>query len=153
MQVSTFALEPVAAVALAHLAATGFMVGLIWTIHVVHYPLFRLVGEPYRPYQDEHMSRITRLLLLPWGIEVLTALWLFVSARDEISFGLRLGGLVLVAFIVAVTGGLAAPRHGELLDAFDADVHRRLMRADAVRTWLWTARLVLAVMMVAQLLD
>lgn len=125
---------------MVHLLATGFMVGLIWTIHVVHYPLFALVPEPYEPFQSEHMRRITKLLVIPWGVEVFTALGLFLTADTD---GQRLWALVggaLVVAIVAVTGLLAAPAHGRLLEHFDAEEHRRLMRVDRVRTLLWTAR-------------
>ncbi len=139
-------------VALVHLLATGFMVGLIWTIHVVHYPLFPLVGEPYRPFQDEHMRRISRLLVVPWGVEVLSAFWLLV-AGSAVPLALRLLGIGLVGAVLGVTAFAAAPLHGRLLDRFDADVHRGLMRADAVRVALWSARAVVAFAMVAALAD
>jgi hypothetical protein len=34
---------------LLHLAATLYMVGVIWFVQVVHYPLFSKVGGPERP--------------------------------------------------------------------------------------------------------
>lgn len=135
-------------VALVHLLATGFMAGLIWTIHVVHYPLFPLVGDPYRPFQDEHMRRISRLLVVPWGVEVLSAIWLLV-AGSSVPLALRLLGIGLVGAVLGVTAFAAAPRHGRLLDRFDAEVHRGLMRADAVRVALWSARAGVAFAMVA----
>ena len=126
--------------AVLHLLATGFMVGLIWTIHVVHYPLFAFVPEPYEPFQSEHMRRITRLLVVPWGLEVFTALGLFLTADtvSQRSWSLAGGGLVVA--IVAVTGLLAAPAHGRLLERFDEHEHRTLMRVDLLRTMLWTLR-------------
>lgn len=135
-------------VALVHLLATGFMVGLIWTIHVVHYPLFAFVPEPYEPFQAEHMRRISLLLVVPWGLEVLSALALFLLAEtaEQRVWALVGGGLVVA--IVAVTGLLAAPTHGRLLDSFDAVQHRRLMRVDLVRTLLWSARIVPALALV-----
>lgn len=126
--------------AMVHLLATGFMVGLIWTIHVVHYPLFALVPEPYEPFQSEHMRRITRLLVIPWGIEIFTALGLFLTADTAGQRLWSLVGGVLVIGVVGVTGLLAAPAHGRLLERFDEAEHQRLMRADLVRTLLWTAR-------------
>ena len=130
--------------AVVHLAATGFMAGLIWTIHVVHYPLFALVGEPYRPYQEAHMRRIVWLLVVPWGLEVLSAVALVVLADQ---MGMRVGaglGLALLVAIVLVTGAGAAPMHGRLVERFDPDVLRRLHRVDSVRVALWSLRLVLA---------
>lgn len=131
--------------AIIHLVATGFMVGLIWTIHVVHYPLFAFVPEPYEPFQAEHMTRITKLLVLPWGVEVFTALGLFLTAEPGGQRVLSLLGGALVVVIVAVTGLLAAPAHGRLLNRFDAGEHQRLMRVDLLRTLLWTARGAVAV--------
>jgi len=126
--------------AILHLLATGFMVGLIWTIHAVHYPLFAFVPEPYEPFQSEHMSRITKLLVVPWGIEVFTALGLVLTAETDTQRNWSLAGGVLVVGIVAVTGLLAAPAHGRLLQRFDPEEHRQLMRVDLLRTLLWTAR-------------
>lgn len=129
-------------IAVVHLAATGFMVGLIWTIHVVHYPLFSLVNEPYRPFQEAHMSRITGLLIVPWGAETLSAAALVMTADAGSQRSLSLVGLALVVAVVLVTGLGAAPIHGKLVDAYDEGLHSRLMRVDLVRALLWTARLI-----------
>ena len=46
-------------VLLAHVGATLFMVGLIWFVQVVHYPLFGSVGrEGFAGYSQAH-SRLT----------------------------------------------------------------------------------------------
>ena len=53
-----------------HLAATLFMVGLIWTIHYVHYQLFAYVGEStYASFQAAHVERIGKLLFAPREME------------------------------------------------------------------------------------
>lgn len=131
--------------AIVHLAATGFMVGLIWTIHVVHYPLFALVNEPYRPFQEAHMARITALLVVPWGIEVISAALLVLAAPAGSATAIALAGMGLIGVLVAITGLGAAPIHGRLVERFDADLHRRLLRVDRVRALLWTVRLAPAV--------
>jgi hypothetical protein len=136
------------AIILVHLAATWFMVGLIWTIHAVHYPLFAHVGTPYRPFQELHMRLISRLLAVPWAIEVLAAATLVVAAPAGTDRLLAVVGGVLVAAILAVTALWAAPCHGRLLDAFDPGCHRSLLRADLVRTVLWSARGALAAALV-----
>lgn len=127
--------------AIAHLAATGFMVGLIWTIHVVHYPLFALVNEPYRPFQEAHMARITALLVIPWGLEVVCAALLVLAAPAGTATVIALAGVGLIGILVAITGLGAAPIHGRLMERFDPDLHRRLLRVDRVRALLWTVRL------------
>ncbi len=43
-----------------HAAITWALVGLIWTIQVVHYPLLKNVGQAeFVAYHDRHMSLIT----------------------------------------------------------------------------------------------
>lgn len=130
--------------AIIHLGATGFMVGLMWTIHTVHYPLFALVNEPYRPFQEAHMSRISGLLVVPWGVEVLTAVGLLLAAAAGQQRALSIIGLVLIGVVLALTAFGAAPLHGQLVDQFDPEIHQRLMQVDLVRTLGWTARLVVA---------
>lgn len=144
---------PFEMVALVHLAATGFMAGLIWTIHVVHYPLFALVNEPYQPFQQAHMSRISRLLVLPWGVEVVSAAILVFAAPAGAERFLALVGLALVGVILLITAVGAAPIHGRLVDRFDQDLLAALLRVDRLRVLVWTARLVLAGWLLALGLD
>lgn len=131
-------------VAVVHLVATWFMVGLIWTIHVVHYPLFAEVGtSTYPAFQAAHVDRIGRLLAFPWAIEGVSAavlaavsLWGgYRSLRVPAVLGALAMGVVLV-----ISGFWSAPAHGGLADGFDSAVHARLMDANLVRTIAWTVR-------------
>ena len=131
-------------IALAHLVATWFMVGLIWTIHAVHSPLFAEVGPAtYTAFQAEHVERIGRLLLLPWLTEGLTLLGLIWSAfrggRRDLRVPVAVGA-VAMGVILLISGFWSAPAHGDLADGFDAAVHGRLMTANLVRTLAWTVR-------------
>lgn len=138
----TRTLSPI--VVLIHLVATWFMVGLIWTIHVVHYPLFAEVGEAsYVAFQAAHVDRIGALLLVPWATEGITAaviLLFAVGTRDRRLMPPAVVGAIAMGVILLISGFWSAPAHGELADGFDAEVHDRLMNADLVRTLAWTAR-------------
>ena len=127
-----------------HLVATWFMVGLIWTIHVVHYPLFAYVGpDEYVAFQAEHVRRIGMVLLVPWAVEGICILALLVMAMRSKSRALLLPALLGAAamgVVLIMSGFFSAPAHGELADGFDADVHADLMRADLIRTIAWTMR-------------
>ena len=85
-------------VTLVHAAATWFLVGLIWIIQVVHYPLFARVGEDgFVAYEAAH----TRLISLVVGpamlVEGVATLWLFFAPPDGLTRTLPLiAGLVLV---------------------------------------------------------
>ena len=132
------------ALGIVHLVATWFMVGLIWTIHVVHYPLFAYVGpDEYVAFQAKHVRRIGMVLLVPWAVEGICILALLVMAMRSKSRALLLPALLGAAamgVVLIMSGFFSAPAHGELADGFDADVHADLMRADLIRTIAWTMR-------------
>lgn len=135
---------PSPTVVFVHLIATWFMVGLIWTIHVVHYPLFADVGDAtYVAFQAAHVDRIGRLLLVPWAVEGVTAamiLFVAVTTRDRRLMPPAVIGALAMGVILAISGFWSAPAHGELADGFDPAVHDRLMKADLVRMLAWTVR-------------
>lgn len=143
------------AVLLVHAAATLFLTGLSWTVHTVHYPLFAAVGGDFAAYEAGHTRRISRLLALPWPVEVLTALALPVLLPqipgDPVPLWMPVLGLLLVAVVGAVTVLGAVPAHGRLSRGFDPSVHRALLRADRIRVAAWTARAALALAMLALL--
>ena len=57
-------------VLLAHLAATLIMVGVIWFVQVVHYPLFSRVGpEKFSLYTEAHPRLATYVVGPPLLVE------------------------------------------------------------------------------------
>lgn len=143
-----------AATVLVHAAATLVMVGLIWTVQLVHYPLFENVGaEAFPDYQSRHVDQIGYALAVPWSVEGLSIVALLVLAKERTLRALAFAGAALMGLILLVTVVWAAPVHGELLDGFDADQHDTLMTSNLIRSLLWTARGGVAVAMVWVLLD
>jgi len=141
--------------AIAHVAATLFMVGLIWTIHVVHYPLFAQVGDTaYVEYQAAHVDRIGKVLLLPWFVEGLTLLGLmwfaFLGNERRLRLPVAIGAAAM-AVVLVISGFWSAPAHDDLKDGFDAAVHDRLMSANLIRTLAWTVCGITAVWIIALL--
>lgn len=94
------------------------------------------------------MSRITKLLVAPWGVETLSAAALVMTASAGSDRSVALVGLALLVVVVVVTGLGAAPIHGKLVDSYDEELHRRLMRVDLVRALVWSARLIPAAWLV-----
>lgn len=137
------------ALLLTHAGATLGMVGLIWTVQVVHYPLFDGVGaDAFPSYEARHSSAIGRLLILPAGLEVITAATLVVVRPPGVPMWLVLGAGAVLAGIWIMTALVQAPAHGLLSDGFDAAVHRRLVDSNWWRTIGWSVRGVAALAMV-----
>ena len=135
---------------LVHAGATLYMVGLIWFVQLVHYPLFGRVGAAGFPaYEAEHQRRTTLAVGPPMVIEALCALLLAVRVPSGAAPWVPWFGLGLLAAVWLSTALLQVPRHGELARGFDARAHRRLVATNRLRTALWSARGVLALALLA----
>jgi hypothetical protein len=134
---------------LVHLASTLLMTGAIWVVQVVHYPLFSSVGaDSFRAYETRHQERITMVVAPLMVAELATAVLLVVwRAPSGIPAWMPLAGLVLVGIIWLSTTVIQVPLHSALGNFFDADVHRRLVATNWIRTLAWTVRSALAIWM------
>ena len=137
----------------AHAASTWALVGLIWTIHAVHYPLFASVGSGFRAYHESHMQRISLVVGPLMLVELLTAIALWLSPPAGIDGRVWLAGLALLGVAWLETALFAVPQHGRLEQGFDEATHRALMAGNLVRTLAWTARGVLVGWVMVRLLD
>ena len=132
---------------LVHAAATWFMVGLIWIIQIVHYPLMARVGaEQATPYAAEHQRRISYIVGPVMLVEGVTAVWLLLEMT---SFATALG-VVLVALLWLITATVQVPLHARLASAPSRQLVGRLVRSNWSRTLLWTARGGLALFLASQ---
>lgn len=133
---------------LIHTASTLSLVGLIWTIQLVHYPLFEQVGhENYVAYQAAHLWRITRLVLPLMLAELVTAGLVVLNPPHDILPLVAWGGLILVAVIWLSTLFVQMPQHVILSQGFDAQAHRILVSSNWIRTIAWTLRGLIALRM------
>lgn len=140
------------AVFLVHLGATLLMVGVIWTVQVVHYPLFAGVGAGgWAAYEAAHQSRITLVVGPLMLAELVTAVWLVLDRPAGLPAWAVVLGAALVGVIWASTAFVQVPLHATLGDAFDADAHARLVATNWIRTAAWTARGGLVLWMTARL--
>ena len=140
-----------------HAAATMFMVGLIWTIHYVHYPLFAHVGEStYVSFQAEHVERIGKLLFVPWLTEGITLLGIlalaFLGGRKALRVPAVINGAAM-AVVLVISGFWSAPAHAKLADGFDKSLHDQLMTVNLIRTLAWTVCGICAVWIVLSTWD
>ena len=129
---------------LTHLAATLFLVGLIWVVQVVHYPLFGSVGaDQFHGYWRGHTRLITWLVAPSMFAEVGTGVLLFAVRPPGLSLP-----VLVVAFGLLVLNWLSTwlvqiPCHEQLGRRFDPATLRRLVRTNWARTAAWTLRGVL----------
>jgi hypothetical protein len=134
---------------LIHAAATWSMVGLIWFVQAVHYPLFAEVGsEQFVQYERLHQQRTTWVVMPLMLVELASAAALAFWRGSRVSSVWAGIGLLLLGMIWLSTFLVQVPLHAQLAGGFKAEVHRRLVATNWWRTVLWTARGVLALALV-----
>jgi len=137
-------------IAVLHCVATLALVGLIWFVQVVHYPLMAVVGGLRFPaYAREHATRTSWVVTAPMLLEAAAAIALVVEPPAAIARPMVWVGLALLALVWASTFGLQVPCHRRLASGFDPRVHRRLVRSNWIRTLAWTGRAPIAVAIVS----
>jgi hypothetical protein len=121
-----------------HCASTWALVGLIWTVQLVHYPLFATVGyDRFRAYHACHTRTITWIVGPLMLAELATAILLVVGGAREPWLLVSLPPLL---FNWLSTGLVQVPLHNRLATGFNPDAHRRLVATNWWRTLAWTFR-------------
>jgi hypothetical protein len=135
---------------LAHVTATLFMCGVIWFVQVVHYPLFERVGTTqFTAYENAHRDLITWVVIPPMLIEGLTAVLLLWQRPQGIEAKSLWIGLALLVMIWLSTWLVQVPQHNRLTQGFSPHAHRLLVLSHWIRTFGWSARSVLVLLMLA----
>ena len=126
---------------LAHLASSLYMLGLIWFVQVVHYPLFDSVGSQQFPvYEQRHTALTTWVVAPPMLIEATTAVLLSWFRPTNIPQWSVWTGLALVGICWLSTAFIQVPCHELLSKVFDPVVHQRLVSTNWLRTAVWSLR-------------
>ena len=128
-------------VSIIHIAATLMMVGIIWFVQIVHYPLFSMVGEKnFREYEQRH-TQLTGWVVGPlMALELTSAIILQWLSPANISNSGLWAGLILLTIIWTSTVFIQVPLHMQLIKGFDAKKQRRLVQSNWIRTAAWSLR-------------
>lgn len=111
------------------------MVGLIWFVQVVHYPLLAHIDAAGIA---EHQRRTGWVVGPPMIVEALTTLLLLVDRPEGVPAAAAVAGLGLLALIWISTALIQVPRHRGL--AAGSGEVRRLVAENWIRTVAWTGR-------------
>lgn len=129
--------------------ATLLMVGIIWIVQLVHYPLMANVGiEESASYAQLHQNRISFVVIPPMLLELGTTLLLL---KFKLGFHpLHLSAAALLVVIWLSTFLLQVPIHQKLLEQENQHLIPLLVNTNWIRTIGWTARGVLIGLLLQQ---
>ena len=124
---------------LSHFASSLYMVGLIWFVQIVHYPLFASVGNlDFPSYEQRHTALTTWVVAPPMLIEGATAVLLIWFRPTSVAPSSLWTGLGLLGVCWLSTAFIQIPCHELLSKAFDPMVHQRLVSTNWLRTAAWS---------------
>ena len=125
-----------------HTISTSIMVGVIWVMQIVHYPIFRFVKkEEYNDFQNFHMKRISYIVVPSMIVELLSGI-IVLYLNINISFQFQ-ASMALLIIIWMLTGFVFSNIHNNLLNGFNIKTGYSLILWNWVRTTLWSIRLFL----------
>ncbi len=141
--------EQLATLVLAvHTAATLFMVGLIWFVQVVHYPLFSTMDkDSFVEYERRNTSLTTWVVAPAMLVEGGTASLLLAFHLSSYERNLVWLGFALLITIWLSTAFIQIPCHNSLSNQFSKEVHDKLVSFNWIRTIAWTMRGVLSLLL------
>ena len=130
--------ENIAVLEKANLFVTFALIGLIWTIQLVHYPSFHFVAESkFTQFEKLHTRRIGIVVAPLMLTEILVSAALALASGFSLKYAVCLG---IVVLIWLCTYFLSVPCHKKLAEGKDIQVIRRLVSTNWPRTLLWSAK-------------
>lgn len=136
---------------IANMAATFVMVGVIWFVQHVHYPLLATVPvDSASQVALDHQRRTGHVVGLPMAVEGVSTLVLLANRPDGVGVMWPWVGAVLLAVALGSTVLLSVPLHGQMASDPRPETGRRLVLTNWPRTVAWTLRGVVCVVMAAQ---
>ncbi|MCH8511254.1 MAG: hypothetical protein LAT83_06335 [Kiritimatiellae bacterium] len=120
-----------------HFFTAAYMTGVIWFVQRVEYPLLsHAQGADPAASHREYTRRMGPvggpMMLAEMGLQ------LYWIANERTALSLATG--FLLALIWISTFALQVPAHEKLCQGYDAEIHRRLVRGNWIRTLSWTTR-------------
>ena len=118
-----------------NLASTWFMVGLIWLIQIVHYPLFLYIGsKEFSLFHKKHKIFILPVVGIVMICELITSVIIFLQLQSKIPNWILIIGLMLLGIIWVSTLLIQIPLHYKLNSKFDEHLIIMLVKTNWIRT-------------------
>ncbi len=139
---------------LIHAAATWYLVGLIWMVQIVHYPMMRDIAPTDLPRWARRNVRLTGYAVIPaMLIETATAILLLLNDRMSDQRTLLLVGLALTVLLWVSTLGIQWRQHRRLIAGRREPALERLIVTNWLRTAGWSARGIIALVLILRALQ
>ena len=129
------------------------MIGLIWFVQIVHYPLFGYVGsKEFETFHEHHKTLITPVVGFVMIVELVTTGILIFQIPVGMPNWTVIVGIILIGVIWISTLFLQIPYHNKLSSKFDKNVLMMLVNTNWIRTICWSLRGIIVLIMLDTLM-
>ncbi len=137
-----------------NIASTWFMVGIIWFVQIVHYPLFGYVGsKEFETFHEHHKILITPVVGFVMIVELVTTGILIFQIPVGIPNWTVIVGIILIGVIWISTLFLQIPYHNKLSSKFDKNALMMLVNTNWISTICWSLRGIIVLIMLYSLMN
>lgn len=133
---------------LMQLVCSWMMIGIIWFMQLVHYPLYAKIKEGFIEYERSQIRRVAFLVGPIMLIEAITSIILVGVAPIGIQTKLAALNLILLIFIWISTFLFLMGTHQKLSIRFSKKVLHVLIASNWIRAILWTMKGFLIILMI-----
>lgn len=129
------------AISFAFILSTLCMMGLIWFVQIVHYPLFKYVSKTnFVEYEKKHMTLTTYVVMPLMLLELGSSFALLLVKPSSFSTFFVYTNLFLLSIIWLSTFFIQVPLHNKLSENFNEKNIEKLVNSNWIRTILWSLR-------------
>ncbi|GAB4193467.1 MAG: hypothetical protein Tsb0015_16260 [Simkaniaceae bacterium] len=126
---------------------TFMMVGIIWFIQIVHYPLYSKIKEGFPAYEKMHLRRTSYIVGPIMLIEAVSAIFLVGLVSDVLMARLASLNLIFVILIWLSTFLFQVFQHQRLAVRFSHRMHHILLNSNWFQTICWTCKAIILLWM------
>lgn len=128
---------------------TWILLGMLWFMQLVHYPLFRRIKENFVKYEREHIKRILSLLMPLSIIDLALNVMLVISLERGryiflISFALAMN---IITWLSALF--FQVEQHHALSEHFSKNMVHKLVKTNWISTIAWSIKAALIFALIA----
>lgn len=133
---------------LMQLICSWMMIGIIWFMQLVHYPLYAKIKEGFIEYEKSQIRRVSFLVGPIMLIEAITSIVLVGVAPTGIQTILAALSLIILIFIWISTLLFLMGQHQKLSIRFSKKILHVLIISNWIRAILWTIKGLLIIFMI-----
>lgn len=123
-----------------HTLVTWMLIGIVWFVQVVHFPLYSYIKKGFHEYERSYLKRTGWLVGPLMLIEAISAIFLLSFASYTPIIQLAAVNLILLVLIWIMTFLFHMSEQGSLAIRFSKNMHEKLVSTNWGRTALWTLR-------------